>query len=192
MRKLSAILLAGALIAPAVLAAQGPPGGPPPDRPMRMHASPDGMGPMGPGQHQGMFAPQMLLNRRQRLDLTDDQVKQLEALATATREAHDKALADAKPHEEKLAELWKADQPDAAAIQTEMKAVMQSHQAAGLTAMANTAKAKGLLTAEQRGWVDGWAAGRRMGARRFNGGPGWNGGPRQGNGYRGMQRMRRF
>jgi len=139
-----------------------------------------------------MFNPQMLLNRRQRLQLTDDQVKQLEALATATREAHDKATADAKPHEEKLQELWKAEQPDATAIQNEMKAVMQARQTAGLTALANTAKAKGLLTAEQRGWVEGWAAGRGMGARRFNGGPGRNGAPRQGNGYRGMQRMRRF
>jgi Spy/CpxP family protein refolding chaperone len=189
MRKLSAILVAGALLAPAALAAQRPPAGPPPDRPMRMHAPPDGRGMMGPGQRQGMFNPQMLLNRRQRLELTDDQVKQLEALATASREANEKAATDAKPHVEKLQELWNADQPDPAAIQTEMRAVMQAHQTAGLTALANTAKAKGLLTAEQRGRVEGWADRGRMGARRFNGGPGWNGGPRQGNGY---QRMRRF
>jgi len=144
---------------------------------------------MGPGPREGVFGPQRLLNFQQRLELTDEQVTQLEALAKATRDAHDKAAADAKPHEEKLAELWKADQPDAGAIQSEMRALAQARQAAGLAAAANTAKAKGLLTDEQRGRVEGWVEGRRMGGRGFNRGPGWDRGP--GYGYRQAPRMHR-
>ena len=193
MRKLSALLFASAMLVPASLIAQGPPAaGPPPDRPMRMHAQGAQMGPLGPGPRAGVFGPQRLLNFRQRLELTDEQVKQLEALATADREAHDKAAADAKPHEEKLAELWKADTPDAAAIQGEMRALMQARQTAALTAAAGTAKAKALLTDEQRGRVEGWIEGRRMGGGRFNRGPGWGGDQPRGQGYRQMPRMRRF
>jgi len=187
MRKLSAVLLVGARAVPTTLAAQDAPP-PRPDRPMRLHA-PDRMGPVGPGPREGVFNPQMLVNRRQWLELTEEQVKQMETLAAATREAHDKAATDAKPHEEKLAELWKADQPDAAAIQAEMKALMQVRQTASLANAANAAKAKGLLTAEQRGHVEGWLSARRMGGR--DGGRGWGDAPRQGRGYRQVPPTRR-
>jgi Spy/CpxP family protein refolding chaperone len=145
---------------------------------------------MGPAE--GVFAPQVLLNRRERLELTGEQVTQLEALSAEVKQVRDKAEADAKPHHEKLAELWKADQPDAAALQAEMRALMQSHQAAALSAAAASAKAKGLLTAEQRGRVEGWADARRMQGRRFERGMGWGDGPRWGAGYRMQPRMRRF
>jgi len=182
MRRLTTILFAGALLAPATLAGQGPPPAPR-----------AGMG-MGPrmaagdrGPHGGMFAPQMLLNHRQRLELTDEQATQLEALATEMRQAHDKADADAKPHEEKLRELWAADQPDVRAIQVEMQALMTARHAAGLAGASAMAKAKGLLTAEQRGRVQGWADGRGMGPRGFDRGM-WDEGPHRGAGHR----MHRF
>ena len=181
MRNLIAIVFAGALLAPATLAGQGPPPGP---RPM-------GMGPRmaaeDRGPHGGMFGPQMLLNRRQRLELTDEQTTQLEALATEIRQAHDKAAADAKPHEEKLRELWQADQPDVQAIQSEMQALMAARHAAGLAGATAMAKAKGLLTAEQRGRVQGWADARGMGPRHFDRGA-RDRGPHRGAGYR----MHRF
>ena len=136
----------------------------------------------GPGPHWGLFGPQMLLNRRQRLELTDEQAKQLEALATEIRQAHDKAAADAKPHEEKLRELWDADQPDVQAIQSEMQALMAARHTAGLATAAAMARAKGLLTPEQRGRVEGWADGRGMRARRPDHGD-WREAPGRGAGY---------
>jgi Spy/CpxP family protein refolding chaperone len=166
MRKLTAILFTGALVAPLALAAQDAP----PARgegPQRQRLQEHRIGPVGPRLAEGVFMPQMLVDRRERLDLTDEQVKQLEALSAEVKAAHDKAEADAKPHEEKLAELWKADQPDAAAVQAEMRALMQARQAAALTATGAAAKAKGLLTAEQRGRVEGWADARRAAGRRF-------------------------
>jgi Spy/CpxP family protein refolding chaperone len=132
----------------------------------------------------------MLLNRRERLDLTDDQVKQLEALATEVRQAHEKAATDAKPHEEKLEELWKADQPDVNAIQAEMRALMQVRQTAASAAVTATARAKGLLTDEQRGRVEGWADGRRMGMERRMEMHGRAHGMRRG--FRALPRMHRF
>lgn len=167
MRRLTTILFAGALLAPATLFAQGQPG---PRAGMGM-----GMG-MGPhmaagqrGQHGGLYAPQMLLNRRQRLEITEEQARQLEGLASEIRQAQDKASAAAKPHEEKLGELWQADQPNVQAIQSEMQALMAARHTAGLAHAAALAKAKGLLTAEQRGKVEGWAEAMSMRARRGDG-----------------------
>ena len=190
MRRLTTILFAGALIAPATLLAQGPPAGMGAGRGAGM-----GMG-MGHrmaaedrGPHGGMYAPQMLLSRRQRLELTEEQSGQLEALASEIRQAQDKAAAAAKPHEEKLHELWQADQPDVQAIQSEMQALMAARHTAGLATAAALAKSKGLLTAEQRGRVEGWMEGRAMGARRFDRG---GDGPRRGAGVRMRPQMRRF
>ena len=183
MRRLTTILIAGALLAPATLAGQGPPPAPRAGMGMGPRMAAGERGPQG-----GMFAPQMLLNHRRRLELTDPQATQLEALATEMRQAHDKADADAKPHEEKLQELWDADQPNVQAIQSEMQAVMQARHAAGLASAGAMARAKGLLTAEQRGRMEGWVAGRGMGSGRG----GWDEGPRRGAGYRMHRPMRRF
>jgi Spy/CpxP family protein refolding chaperone len=192
MRKLTAMIFTGALLAPLALAAQDAPPARPDAAPLmrlRQHRA-DLMG-MGPGQ--SVFAPQMLLNRRTPLALTDDQVKQLEALSTEVQQVHEKAQADGKPHQEKLAELWKADQPDAAALQAEMRALMQTHQTAALSATAAAARAKGLLTAEQRGRVEGWGDARRMmQGRRFGPGMGPGDAARPGGGVRMQPRMRRF
>jgi len=128
----------------------------------------------------------VLISRRQPLELTEDQIKQLESLASEVRKAHDDAAAAAKPHEEKLRELWQADKPDVQAIQSEMQALMAARHTAGLAMASATARAKGLLTDEQRGRVEGWADGRGA-ARRFDRGR-WNDGPRRGAGIR----MRRF
>jgi Spy/CpxP family protein refolding chaperone len=191
MRRLTALLFAGALAAPLSLTAQDTapvrPGAPP-----RMRLQEHRVGPLGMGPAGGVFAPRMLINRRERLELTDEQVKQLEALSAEVTQAGDKADVDARPHQEKLTELWKADQPDAAALQAEMRAMMQARQTAALTATAAAAKAKGLLTAEQRGRVEGWADARRAPGRRFERGMGWGDGPRQGAGYRMAPRGRWF
>lgn len=185
MRRLTTALIAGALLAPAALLAQGPPPGP---------RAGMGMGSrMGVGDHGlrgGMFTPQWLLNQRQRLELTEEQITQIEALASEVRKAHDEAAAAARPHEDKLHELWEADRPDVQAIQTEMQALMAARHSAALATASATARAKGLLTDEQRGRVEGWAAGWHMG-RGFNRG-GLGDDPWRGMGHRMQPRMRRF
>lgn len=191
MRSLMTVLLAGALVTPAGLTAQPPGPRARPDAP-RMQDRGFRMGAQGPGPMQGAFAPQLLLQRKERLSLTEDQVKQLEALATASREAQEKAATDARPHADKIRELWQADQPDAKAIETEMRALMEARHAAGMVAMTGIAKAKGLLTPEQRARVEGWAETRGMAGRGFSRGQAWNRGRSPGAEYRGQPQRRRF
>jgi Spy/CpxP family protein refolding chaperone len=190
MRRLTTVLFATAFLAPTGLLGQGPPSGPRAGMGMGMGMGPRMGAPVG-GPNGGAFSPQMLLNRRQRLQLTDDQAIQLEALATEIRKAHDEAATAAKPHEEKLRELWQADKPDVQAIQSEMQALMTARHGAALAAASAAARAKGLLTAEQRGRVEGWADGRGMGARGPDRGMRRDG-PRRGMGFRMQPRMRRF
>lgn len=187
MLKLTTALLAGALLVPAGLTAQRQ--GPPPDAPRRMQGRAPRMGqdaPRGPGPGM-LFAPGTLLRHGERLNLSEQQVSQLDALAAETRSAAAKADSVARVHEHRLQELWKADKPDANAIRRETEALMQARHAAGLTAMTNAAKAKALLNAEQLGRMEGWAEGRRAAVRRSHGGP-----PRDGRAMRQGPRGRRF
>ena len=199
MRFLTAIGTVMALTTAAPLSAQQTPPTQPPRGSMRMgqQMQPRMQGPMrqGMGMRMGMrdhaglgiYAPQVLLNRRTQLNLTDDQAKQLEALSTELQQARAKADTALKAHHEKMLELWKADRPDVNAIQNEARAGMQLRDNMEIAQLGAAAKAKGLLTAEQRGFIQGWQdahRGRGMG-RGMQGGPGMGRGMRQG---RGMMR----
>ncbi|MDH3290939.1 MAG: hypothetical protein OEO20_07795 [Gemmatimonadota bacterium] len=205
-------LLGGAmvvLVAAASLAAQEAPQ-PQPDRPqarMRLHAPgtglQSGMTPMRlqRGTQQGRmgrtgfdgraFSPRALVNRRAFLELSDQQVAELEKLDAAVTAARDKALADAKSHDEALAEAWKADKPDPKLIREHALAAMRAHEVVQLEALNAAARAKAALTPEQLGKVRGLAEGQRarMGARgRVGMGRGMRAQPR---GQRSPQRFRR-
>ncbi len=196
MRPLHALTLAALVVVPATLVAQGPPQGPPMtarrNAPMQMQQQP---GPRGPQAFRGMefgvgaFAPRALLNRRERLALTDEQAKQLEALATEMQQARDKAQTERTAHREKMRALWTAEKIDVAALQGEARTGMQAAQAVELQAITDIAKAKALLTPEQRGRVEGWADAHRWGMRNAGRRP-MMGGGQAGMGMRG--RMRRF
>jgi Spy/CpxP family protein refolding chaperone len=137
------------------------------------------------------FAPRFLLNRRVPLALTDDQAKQLEALAGEIEQARAKAATEGQAHRDKMRSLWTAERIDANALQAEARAGMQARQAVELQAITNTAKAKALLTPEQRGRVEGWLDARRWAMRRYERGRG----PAAPMGGRGMGmrgRMRRL
>lgn len=133
------------------------------------------MGRMGPGQGQmrqrdpmaafGRFAPQHLLERRGLLELSDEQAQRLGALTQPVREAHEKAQATVQERREHLIEAWQADQPDPGLIRSHAQAIMQAHQAAQLAAIEAAARAKAVLSDEQRGRLQGWAGARAFGRR---------------------------
>jgi Spy/CpxP family protein refolding chaperone len=132
-----------------------------------------GMGTMGPGGGMGpgmmgggAYMPQLLIARRQALDLNEDQVTRLEALAQRVRRAHDEAMTQMRQHGERLQELWKADEPNASQIRSQTEALMDAQQRAHLEAVTVAAEAKAVLNAEQRGRVQGWMDARRMAGRR--------------------------
>jgi Spy/CpxP family protein refolding chaperone len=199
MRPLFAITLA-ALLIPATVVSQEPPQGPPMGL-RRAAPMTRQRGPMGPQGFRGMgpgglafgaqaFAPRVLLNRREQLALTDDQAKQLEALAGELDQARDKMTTEQQAHREKMRALWTAEKIDVTALQAEARAGMQAAQAMELQTITNIAKAKALLTAEQRGRVEGWADSQRWGMRRSGRGPAGAMGRGPAMGMRG--RMRRF
>ncbi len=154
---LALALLAGPVIAQQT---QPPPAPQPPQERMGMRAGMLGM--MGPGPQMGLYAPQHLVDRREVLGLTPEQVARLEALAQDTKQASDKAQAEAKTHWDQLAELWKQPTPDVNQVRTHAQAAMQAMQGARVAHLVAAAQAKAVLTAEQRGRVAGWADAGRL------------------------------
>jgi Spy/CpxP family protein refolding chaperone len=187
-----------AVAAAGSLPAQDAP--PPPEqrpRQLRLHAPGTGLedGPamrqrMREGRSQmvtaGMYTPHWLIARKDMLDLTEEQLSQLEQLdaeAAAVREQAGEAL---KQSQEQLQEAWKAAQPDAEAIRRYAQAGMEARQEVQLATLEGAARAKALLTPEQQGKLAGFVEGRRMGMRQR----GMRGQSRQMRGTRDAARMR--
>jgi Spy/CpxP family protein refolding chaperone len=118
-----------------------------------------------------MYAPDRLVDRRAALNLTPEQVSRLESLAQEARTARAQADTAARTHEEPLRALWDADAPDVRAIETHMQAANAARQAGQLAAARAAARAKAVLTPEQRGRVDGWREGARAMVHRRGIGP---------------------
>jgi len=166
MKRMTGRLALVLALAAAPLAAQQQPPQPPPQRGMgpRMGAM---MG-MGGEMMMGMgYAPQRLVDRREALALTPDQVSKLEALAQLAKQARDKADSVAKAHHDALADLWKQDAPDVNQVRSHAQAAMQAMESAHLAQLVAAAQAKAVLTPEQRGRVAGWEDAARMRMRQF-------------------------
>jgi len=126
--------------------------------------------PAGPGL---MFRPSHLLDRRDALDLTTEQVTRLSALENESRQAREKADSAGAPHREALRRVMEQPAPDVAQLRSHAQALMQAEQGARLSALTTAAQAKAVLTPEQRGRVEGWRQARRgFGRREPMGGPG--------------------
>jgi hypothetical protein len=159
-----------ALVA-APLAAQQPAK---PDTGMRHHMMGQGMGQgmmpqmmqmqemMGPMMRGMAFAPNHLLMRKDALGLSAQQVARLTALRDAAKAAHDAAHADAKTHMDALAQAMQAGAPDTGAVKLHFQAAQAAMGKAHLTMLTAAARAKALLTDEQRGRVNGWVDAMEM------------------------------
>ncbi len=117
-----------------------------------------GMHMEGMGMHAAMaFAPAYLLERKNQLDLTPQQVTRLEALRDATKGAHDRAAAAARSTGDSLRAVLAAAAPDTALAR---RLFQMHHDAMGeahWSMLRAGAQAKALLTDAQRARVDGWA-----------------------------------
>lgn len=135
-----------------------------------------GMGQMGgmmPGmeEHMGAMAgihaydPATLLKASD-LSLTKDQVAKLEALAADVKAGKEKAHAQHNAHHEQLAALFKQASPDPAKVSEHARAAMGAMADVHGAELAAFAKAKAMLTDEQRAKVDAQVAehGKHQGA----------------------------
>jgi Spy/CpxP family protein refolding chaperone len=112
----------------------------------------------------GGFAPGLLLRQREFLDLTDEQVAQLEQLESTVRAEQDKAREVYRARQGELREAWQADDPDSDLIRQKTAEAMEARHQMELTRIESAAKAKGLLTDAQLGKVRGFQEGMRRGS----------------------------
>jgi Spy/CpxP family protein refolding chaperone len=126
-------------------------------------------GPRDPGGAFMIYSPDRLVNRREYLTLSADQVSRLETLAQTERQARAQADSTARHHEQQLPALWEASQPDVRAIETHIRAAGEARQAERLASARAAAQAKAVLTPEQQGRVAGWLDGARSMVRRGEG-----------------------
>ncbi len=103
------------------------------------------------------FSPDHLLARKDSLALTPQQVTRLTVLRDAAKTAHDAAAAAAKTHMDELSQAMRAAAPDTNAVKTHFQAAHAAMGKAHWTMLAAAARAKALLTDEQRVRVDRWA-----------------------------------
>jgi Spy/CpxP family protein refolding chaperone len=113
-----------------------------------------------------MYAPDRLVNRREALKLTPEQVSRLETLAQEARKAREQADTVARARADELRTLWEAPAPDVRAIERAHQSLATARQAAALAEVRAAAQAKAVLTDEQRGHVAGWRDGARLMMRR--------------------------
>jgi hypothetical protein len=111
---------------------------------------------MAPMMRGMAFAPDHLLMRKDALGLTAQQVTRLTALRDAAKTAHDAAQADAKTHMDALAQAMQASAPDTGAVRLHFQGAHAAMGKAHFTMLTAAARAKALLTDEQRGRVNGW------------------------------------
>ena len=126
---------------------------------MHMQQMQEMMGPMMRGM---AFAPDHLLNRRDTLGLTAEQVSRLTALRDAAKVAHDRAAAQAKAHMDALGKVFNAAAPDTAAARQHFQAAHQAMGDAHWAMLRAAALARAVLTDGQRGRVEGWADAMQM------------------------------
>jgi len=113
---------------------------------------------MAPMMRGMAFAPNQLLERKDSLGLTAQQVTRLTTLRDAAKAAHDAAQAEAKAHMDGLAQAFHASAPDTSAVKLHFQAAHAAMGKAHWTMLAAAAQAKALLTDEQRARVDRWAS----------------------------------
>ncbi len=116
---------------------------------------------MDPMAQVAAYAPPHLLERKEALELSDEQVSRLEALAAEFKEGHHQAMADAAEHHKQAMEIWMTDAPDIDQLRAHAEAAMQAQQTAHMVLIVAAAQGKALLNAEQRGNVAGWLEARQ-------------------------------
>jgi hypothetical protein len=165
------LLLALAVAAP--LAAQQPdsakrpmPMGPRIERRMMgmegMGGMEEHMGMMRPMMRGMVFAPGHLLERKDVLELTPQQVTRLTALRDASKSAHDAAQTDMQTNMEAMSTVMKAANPDTTQLKQHFQAMQAAMGKAHWAMLSAVAQARGVLTEAQRNRVEGWADAMQM------------------------------
>lgn len=115
---------------------------------------------MAPMMRAMAFTPAHLLERKDVLALTPQQVTRLTTLRDEAKRAHDAAAAQAKQHRDALGQALQGS--DTAAIRTHFQAMHAAMGTAHWTMLRAVAQSRAILNDAQRGRVDGWADAMQM------------------------------
>lgn len=108
-----------------------------------------------------VYAPDHLLDRKESLKLTAQQITRLTSLQDGAKKAHEQCVADAKPHLDAIAQGLRVPTLDTAALKQHFEAA-HAAMGKGHWAMFGVAmQARAVLTDEQRAQVDQWSKDRR-------------------------------
>ena len=127
---------------------------------------------MGPGMALHAYRPAQLLDQRDTLGLTADQIAQLEAIGADVQKSRDQAMATHDEHRQQMMGALGDEQPDPETIQTHF---MAAHAAMGMghwAEMQGALKAMRVLTESQRAMLKASMPGGGMQHRHGQGGPG--------------------
>ena len=103
------------------------------------------------------YAPDHLLDRKESLKLTAQQITRLTTLQDDAKKTHEQCAADAKPHLEAIAQALRVTAADTIALKQHFDAA-HAAMGKGHWAMFGIAmQARGVLTDEQRAQVDQWS-----------------------------------
>jgi len=133
-----------------------PEGGQRPDHMAAMHEM------MAPMMRAMAFTPEHLLERKDALALTPQQVTRLTVLHDAAHAAHQAAQTEAKTHRDAMVRALAAATPDTASVRQHFQAAHDAMGKGHLAMLRAAAQAKGILTEGQRGRVEGWADAMEM------------------------------
>ena len=100
------------------------------------------------------YTPDHLLDHRDSLQLTSDQVTRLTAIRDAAKTAHDAAASDFKTHAGELSTAFQAAAPDTNALRPHLDAAHAAMGKAHWAMLSAAAQAKAVLTDAQRQKVD--------------------------------------
>lgn len=100
------------------------------------------------------YTPDHLLDHRDSLKLTSDQVTRLTAIRDAAKSAHDAAANDFKAHTGELATAFQAPAPDTNALRPHLDAAQAAMGKAHWAMLTAAAQSKAVLTDAQRQKVD--------------------------------------
>src|SRR5262245_56221202 len=159
----SALIAAAALFALRLAAQQREPA-----RPMTAPGAPaqgmTRMGPPGEDEHMGgmmrlhAFMPEALLEHREHLQLTAQQVTRLEQLRDAAKAAHETAETQSQQHMQQMTAALGAANPDTAQIRAHFNAHHDAMGQAHWAMMRSALQARAVLNDGQRQWMEGFVA----------------------------------
>lgn len=111
---------------------------------------------MAPMMRVMAYTPDHLIDHKDSLNLTADQVTKLTAIRDSAKAAHDAAAGDFKTHMGELAQAFQAASPDTAALRPHFDAAQAAMGKAHWTMLSAAARSRALLTDAQRQKVDAW------------------------------------